>query len=468
MSSTEWQSAKAEMSDWSLQGQLAWQLTLAIGMLFGGLFFVLDVLVDRNLYDRLDQFLAARAEAFSAQIVEHDPEELRKLLPAYDLAGHAEFFALFDSDNQLRLASVNSGSGALSLPAASTSSQFYDTPLPDGHDGRAIVLRLQQGREPMGDWRLVLATERESWDRTERTVHGVLLGGILLAIGFTVLICLWLLRKAFDGMRMEGERLSRLRSDDDVLAQTGHLPRELIPYATAVRNSLQRLMHSAERERRFSRNIAHEMRTPIAEIRTSAEHALAVGDAPALRSGLEAALAANARMERGIQALLALARYESGQLAPAPDPLDLAALLRQQVSSLGQAEGFDGAQRFALELPAPVWIHSDVGMLERILTNLLHNAHEYGDAEERVRISIDTTAGSYTLCVRNRAHELNAGDVVHFGERYWRGHGEDADASHAGLGLALAMAMADALGLTLEFALEGDAVVARLGPFAAL
>ena len=42
---------------WSLQGQLAWQLTLAIGLLFGGLFLILDALVDRAMYARLDQFL---------------------------------------------------------------------------------------------------------------------------------------------------------------------------------------------------------------------------------------------------------------------------------------------------------------------------------------------------------------------------------------------------------------------------
>jgi two-component system, OmpR family, sensor histidine kinase QseC len=453
---------------WSLQGQLAWQLTLAIGLLFGGLFLVLDAFVDRAMYARLDQFLAARAEAFAAQIVEHDPEELRRLLPAYDLAGHAEFFALFDAEGQLRLASVNSGSGALTLPDAVLSPRFYDLRLPDGHFGRAIVQRLQPGRQPMGDWRLVLATERESWDQTERTVHGALLGGIVLAIVLAVLICLWLLRKAFDGMRVEGERLSRLRVADDALAETGHLPRELRPYATAVREALQRLLHSAERERRFSRNIAHEMRTPLAEIRASAEHALEAGDIAALRAGVQAALAANARMERGIQALLALARYESGQLAPAPDPLDLVALLRQQVRSLAQAEGFDSAGRFALDLPDAVWVHSDVGMLERILTNLLHNAHEYGSAGEPVRIWIETADHSHTLCIRNHAPELDAGELAHFGERYWRGHGEDADAGHAGLGLALAMAMADALGLTLAFTLEDGAVTARLGPFAAL
>ncbi len=451
---------------WSLQRRLMWRLALAIGLLLGGLFVVFDVMVDRAMYAHLDQFLAARAQAFAGQIAGHDPEQLRKLLPAYDLAGHAEFFALFDADGRLLLASVNSAKRTLSLPTAVGSPHFYDTQLPDGHRGRAVALRLQQNRTR--GWRLVLATERESWDRTERTLHGVLLGGIVLAIVLAVLLCVWLLRQAFSGMRAEGERLSGLHGGEDASLATEHLPRELRPYAVAVRDALQRLMNAAERERRLSRDVAHEMRTPLAEIRASAEHALDADDPPALRTGLHAALAANARMERGIQALLALARFESGQVTPAPDPLDLVSLLRQQVRGLAQAEGFDAGRRFVMDLPPAVWIHSDVGMLERILTNLLHNAHEYGSAEAPVRVWIETQDGAHTLCIRNDAPGLDADDVVRFGERYWRGRGEDADAGHAGLGLALATAMAEALGLRLGFALERDAVVARLGPFAAL
>lgn len=451
---------------WSLQRRLMWRLALAIGLLLGGLFIVLDTLVDRAMYAQLDQFLEARAQAFAGQIAGHDPEQLRKLLPAYDLAGHAEFFALFDADGRLLLASVNSAQRALSLPAGIGSPHFYDTRLPDGHRGRALAVRVQQ--DQARSWRLVLATERESWDRTERRLHGVLLGGIVLAIALAVLLCLWLLRQTFSGMRAEGERLSKLQAGEDAVLATGHLPRELRPYAVAVRDALQRLMGAAERERRFSRDIAHEMRTPLAEIRASAEHALDDGDVPALRTGLQAVLATNARMERGVQALLALARFESGQVTPAPDPLDLASLMRQQVRGLAQAEGFDAGRCFVLDLPLAVWVHSDIGMLERILTNLLHNAHEYGSAEAPVQVWIETQDGTHTLCIRNEAPGVEAGDVARFGERYWRGQGEDADAGHAGLGLALANAMVEALGLRLGFTLENGAIMARLGPFAAL
>lgn len=465
MSSSE-TPASSGARGWSLQQWLTWRLTLAIGLLLGGLFLVLDVLVDRTVYARLDQFLSARAEAFAVQIARHDPEQLTRLLPAYDLAGHTEFFALFDPRGRLRLASTNSGQSALSLPASSESTQFYDTRLPDGHRGRAVVLRLGQGRNDK--WQLVMATERESWDRTERTLHAVLMGGTALATLLAVLLCLWLVRQAFSSLRAEGQRLSRLRPGENATPAIEQLPRELQPYAIAVRDALQRLMNAAERERRFSRDIAHEMRTPLAEMRASTEHALDAGDVDAMRKGLQAALAANARMERGVQALLALARYESGQVTPAPDPLDLARLIRQQVGALAQAEGVDPGRRFDLHLPGPVWIHSDAGMLERILTNLLHNAHEYGAADNPVRVWMETGDAMLWLYIRNAAPGVEAGDLARFGERYWRGRGADADANHAGLGLALATAMAEALGLELGFALEHGAVVTRLGPFAAL
>lgn len=465
MSSTE-DPAITTPHEWSLQKRLTWQLTLAIGVLLGGLFLVLDVLVDRAMYAQLDQFLAARAEAFAKQVPEHDPQELPGLLPTHDLAGHAEFFALYDADRKLRLTSANSGEGALSLPKSEGLPNFHDVLLPDSHRGRAVVLRLQRGRF-LGGW-LVLATERETWDRTEATVHGVLLSGTALAIVLAVLLCLWLLRQAFSSIRAEGERLVGLRIDEDATLATRHLPSELRPYAMAVRDALRRLMMAAERERRFSRDIAHELRTPLAEVRASAEHALDANDAHDLRTGLKAILAANSRMERGIQALLALARYESGQIAPALDPLDLASLLRQQVHGLAQAEGFDAKQHFDMDLPSAVWVHSDVGMLERILTNLLHNAYEYGSHETPARVWIETHEGAHTLCFRNAAPEIDAEDISRFGERYWRGRGADGDAGHAGLGLALASAMAEALGLNLAFALEEGAVVARLGTLAAL
>ena len=444
----------------SLQRRLLWRLTLGIGLLLGTLFVALDVLLDLTMYQRLDQFLEARANAFSVQLERRGHEDMDTLLAAYDLAGHTEFFAIYDGSGRLRTKSGNSTGGTVSLPQRLGASIHYDTTLPDGHRGRAFARPLST------DGWLVLATERESWDRTERRMHGIMAGGIVLAILLAVAMCLLLVRHAFRTMTEEGSRLAAMSPDQAAQLHVDHLPREMQSYARAVRDALERSHQALERERRFSRHVAHELRTPVAEVRLAVEHALREGDAPALRKGMEAALCANARMERSIHALLALSRWESGLESPEPDPLDLSMLLRQLIDAT--AGSHPDVPPVQLQAPPSAWVHSDTGMLERILANLLHNALDYGDPARPVRVRLQQEADGYRLRVCNAASGLHAEDVAHFGERYWRGRDRGGDRRHAGLGLALSQALANALGLRLVFSLEHDEVIATLGPFAAL
>lgn len=440
---------------WSLRTRLLWQLVLAIGLLLGGLFLLLDVLVDRAMFRQLDQFLDSRASALAQQL-QADDDPRAYILPAWDIAGHTDFFAIYDAGGRLCAASMNSGNGALHLPASARG----DILLPDGHAGHYRVLPLAAGRFAGG--RLVMATERESWDRTERRMHGVLLAGTLAAIAVAVLLCLLLVRQAFVHMAREAQRLPHDGPPEPgLLAST---PRELHPFVEAAHEALRRSWRMAERERRLSRSVAHELRTPVAEIAAVTELAQRGDDPAALRQALASVRDTNARMQRGIEALLALARFESGQEAPQVDPLDLAALLRQLVGSGGE-EWESG--RLRLLLPVEAWVVCDAGMLERIATNLLHNAIEYGDGDAPVEAALERATDGWWLQVRNRATGLADADLARFGERHWRGDRE-ADARHAGLGLALVRAMVAALGLQLRFTLQEGQLQAALGPIPAL
>lgn len=439
---------------WSLRTRLLWQLVLAIGLLLGGLFLLLDVLVDRAMFRQLDQFLDARASALAQQLqVDDDPRA--HILPAWDIAGHTDFFAIYDAGGRLRAASMNSGDGALRLPASARG----DLLLPDGHAGRYRVLPLPAGRFAGG--RLVMATERESWDRTERRMHGVLLAGTLAAIVAAVLLCLLLVRQAFVHMAREAQRLRHDGPPDRGLLASS--PRELQPFVEAAHEALRRSWEMAGRERSLSRSVAHELRTPVAEIAAVTELAQRDDDPAALRQALASVRDTNARMQRGIEALLALARFESGQEPPQADPLDLAALLRQ----LGDGGEARAGGRLRLQLPGEAWAICDAGMLERVVSNLLENALEYGDPDALVRLALVRSPPGWWLQLRNRASGLAEADLVRFGERHWRGDREN-DARHAGLGLALTRAMAVALGLQLQFTLQDGDLQAALGPIPAL
>ena len=176
-------------------------------------------------------------------------------------------------------------------------------------------------------------------------------------------------------------------------------------------------------------------------------------------------------MQRTVDTMLALARFESGQESPALDPLNLTECAREQVKTLQRLAEINRVT-VDLHAKAEVWVHTDVGIVERILTNLLQNAVEYAPAGSAVHCSISRTDRSspadYFFCVDNEAPQLTQGDLAHLGTRFWRKPAEGGTAQHAGLGLALASTLARSLKLQLHFELKGARLHVRLGPFSPL
>ena len=455
----------------SLQRRLALELSIALGLLLVLLFVALDRLVDNELYARMDASLLERAHTIAAFLDAHpEPEEigeLGRLLPEYELPGHTDFFEVWNADGSSRLRSPSSGGHTLAQPAQPPTDAvpaYFDTPLPDDHAGRAVAIVLKAPPSASANRLLVVATEREPHDRLERRIHYTLMGGIALALLVAVLIALLAVRRGLMPLLRFGERIAKIDSTQaptTIVAEP--LPRELEPFSQALDSAFARLYATIQRERRFSRDVAHELRTPLAEIRTSIETAArAPADREATQAAFTASIGAVERMQRAIDALLILARHEAGLTRPAPDPLDLSALLQSQLDGLAVSARrrdihFDG------NFPPHLWVRSDVGSLERIVSNLLRNAIEYAPAGSRIEIGIERSGdGDITLRVANPAPNLSAEDLGHVGQRFWRKSPSGGTAAHAGLGLALALALARSLGLELEFALEGEVFSVRL------
>jgi two-component system sensor histidine kinase QseC len=293
------------------------------------------------------------------------------------------------------------------------------------------------------------------------------MGAIALATALATGLALWLVRWAIATLHRAGASVALLRADRPMQRIDGDFPRELQPFVDAFNMGLHHLYTAIERERRFSRDVAHELRTPLAEIRTSAESALGDADPAHARRSLGAVVAACARMQRGVDTLLLLARLESGQHRPAPDPLELAALVRELVAALA---GMQARQSVAVraELPASAWVQSDRGVVERIISNLLRNAIEYAPRGDEVTCRLERGGAGWLLAIANAAPGLQADDLGYLGHRFWRKQPEGATASHAGLGLALAFALARAADLPLRFDWNEGRLTARLGPWAAL
>ena len=444
---------------WSLQRRLAMRLVLAVGAVLLILFIVLDVLIDEEIFDHFDRSLGVRAANIAAAL---DRPDGAAALPLYDRNGHTEFFTLYRADGSVWDTSPNSAGFVLPRgPNQHTPPRYYNAHLPDGHAGRLLAtpIALPGEAEP---GLLVVGTEREQWDATESRVHHMLAFGIALALVLVMTLCLWLVRESFAHLLRHGQRIERLDADAAMPAPD-ELPRELAPFVAAVDTGVRRLKDAIQRERRFSRDVAHELRTPIAEIRVVAEATASTDSAAELRGALATVAASGERMQRSIDTLLLLARIESGQEAPRPDPVDLAAVIRTLLAAMRPLATERG---IALDdsLPSSAWISGDTGMLERIVSNLVGNAIEYAPTGTAVVCRVSQTGNDWTFSVANAAPDLSDEDVRQLGRRFWRKQSEGGTARHAGLGLALTVAIAQAADWPLTFARVGDRLEARLGP----
>jgi two-component system sensor histidine kinase QseC len=228
------------------------------------------------------------------------------------------------------------------------------------------------------------------------------------------------------------------------------MPLELRPICERLNELLARLEQSFERERRFSADAAHELRTPIAELRSLAEVALKwpSGDGEAKTSFADT-LAAARQMEGIVNGLLAITRCEAGKQRTVREQVEVAKL----VDELWQPF-VDKARSKELsvtrDVPAEARLETDRALFGSILNNLLSNAVEYTPPKGSIRIRYHLQDNRWVVTVANAVGNLRAEDLPHLFQRFWRKDTARSTPEHSGLGLSLARAFAETLGMTLR------------------
>ncbi len=349
---------------------------------------------------------------------------------------------------------------------------FWDLPLADGRPGRAVGLLIEAGSDDGelpagldGPPRFVIATAR-SRERLDDTLSGVALisaAGCVVTLLVIVLMVRSSVRRALAPVKVLSERLDAI--DAGTLSRrvplTG-LPEELGFIPPKLNALLERLEQAFERERRMTGNIAHELRTPLAELRTATDIARRWPDDEALRAeavatGHTVAL----RMGGLVDALLKLSRIASGHAHPERDEIPVAAAVAQLWSRVAESARQNG-QDLQLEIREGLVLRTDRRLLDVAFGNLLGNAVRHGARGQPIRCDASPHDGSLRLTVANGASSLRAEDLPRLTEPFWMKDGARSDATGVGLGLAMVDAVADALGGHLSFELAEGCFQAHL------
>ncbi len=229
------------------------------------------------------------------------------------------------------------------------------------------------------------------------------------------------------------------------------VPRELLPFASALNDLLERVRAMLERERQFAATVAHQLRTPLTGLRLGLARAASVDDIGRMRDVLAELGHTTQRTARLVQQLLALSRLDpEHRVGLDIADVDLVALARQVGESY-----LDAAQARHIELelvadPGAVVVRVQPDLLSEAIGNLLDNAIRYTPTGGRVTLSIDAVAPA--ILVSDSGPGIPPAEHEAVFNRFVRGR--DAVGDGTGLGLAIVREIALLHGASVH--LEGS------------
>jgi len=255
------------------------------------------------------------------------------------------------------------------------------------------------------------------------------------------IVVVWVVQRATRPVRRLSAELATRREDDLAPIDAPDAPRELRPLVDAANQLMARLRRLLEHQQRFVRDASHQLRTPLAVLKTQTQSALR-GDMPPAQA-LQEIGATVERATRLANQMLALAKVEQ-VLAQGPGgPVALADVVSEVALDLSPLIGARGLD-FELQA-APVTVRGHDWMLRELTRNLLSNAVRETPAAGRLLVVVGRDAGAPVLRVSDSGPGIAPEAMDRLFEPFHTGHPTEG----SGLGLAICRSICDALGATL-------------------
>jgi two-component system heavy metal sensor histidine kinase CusS len=411
----------------TLSGRLIrWLASLSLGVL-GCLCLGVFFSVKANLETQQDLRLEKLGTA-----IQHLFEETPTHLQPVSLEHELEDLLKINRDSHLRLIDRLGEVRFISMPSAwpSSKARFYSIALPD---------EAQRTDFAVAELALDTAPDDAILDRLAAILWGaVLIGSAAITLGGYLIVYFGLapIRKLAEQTRS----LAILSLDKRL--ETEGIPAELQVLVDQFNDLLNRLEKAYQQLEGFNADVAHELRTPLANIIASSELALRSDDKDErLRDCIGSNLEEMNRLSGIVNDMLFLSQADRGAKARRM-PIQSLARLCAEVADYYEAVLLDSDLQWTIEGDASG--RYDAALLRRVLSNLLNNAARHADHGSSIviRIALETQ-GQLKLSVINRGKPIPATSLPHLFDRFFR---VDMSRSHSdqnhGLGLAIVSAIA--------------------------
>ena len=401
-----------------------------------------------------DRTLLASAKALGEHIEadgEAESAQLRAVVPYAALE-------VFEADNRSRMIyRISDTSGTLidgysdlalwrgQLPALGPYAalvDFYD----DTYRGEAVrvaVLLQPVAMQRARSMAVVQVAETLELRRTlARQILFDTLWRQLVLVSVIVLVVFVVVQRATRPVRRLSLQLQQRRADDLTPLAVADAPQELRPLLDATNTTMGRLQHLLDNQKRFVRDTAHQLRTPLAVLKVQVQSALR-GDVEAVQGLTEI----NHTVERATQLanqMLALAKVAQLAHEPATESVDWGDILREVALDLSPLIA-DKTLDFEIDTShAPVQTHA--WMLRELTRNLLHNAIRYSPVHGRLQVHLLCDASHAALVISDDGPGIS--DELR--KRLFQPFSAGQSHSGSGLGLAICLEITHSLSGQIE------------------
>ena len=427
---------------------------------------VLYALVRASLWVEFDNSLGSKARALAA-LVEQEGNELEleldeNSLPEFRPSDHAQYYQFWFADDRvfarsssLKGRDLDRVSGPVDAPA------YKSVSLPDGRPGRIVGITFiprqeddDRDRAPPLEVTLAVGRETIGIERTLARLRLLLVGVCAAAIFVSVGVLAWFVGR---GLRPVGHLAAQIakvgESELAARIEPAGVPAELMPVVDRLNDLLARLEAAFTREKMLTADVAHELRTPLAGLRSTLEVSLSKQREPeAYRQVMTQCLAISQQMQHMVDNLLGLARADAGQLDVARDSFDLTELIKECWQPLARRAAEHRLQ-IDWRLQQGCTLSTDRGKLQLVLHNILDNAVTYTNPGGRIGIDSILNDGRVELRIANTGSDVPEEQAQRVFDRFWRGDASRrAIGQHCGLGLSLCKKLTALLGGSISAA----------------
>ena len=379
---------------------------------------------------------------------ERNPEEWQKD-PSFNLSGEDRELTPYGHEFERNLYfQLLNDKGVMLLRSPSAPAQplvelarGFSTVEKDRHQWRTFTLYNDDGHT----W-LVVAERDDERNELASKMAGLTMLPLLLTLPFLLVLLWWLITRGLAPLRLLAQAISERHPANLSPLNLKTSAHELTPLTNEINRLMHALAETIEREKQFTNEAAHELRTPLAVLRIHSENALSAEDEESRQQSMHKMLQALDRSDRLIRQLLTQARIDNQQ-GVVQSELNLSQLLQTTLATLAPI-ALKKDQQLSLEGAENLMVMGQGTLLDLLFSNLIDNALRYTQAGGEITVEVQQEGHRVRVDIRDNGPGIPTAALSRLCERFFRVNPQQGDG--VGLGMAIVSRIAQLHGAELD------------------